>query len=123
MAYVKSSPSDLHTVVETPEFIGTARRLLADSERTAVINFLARNPTAGDVMASTGGARKLRWAARGKGKSGGVRVITYYAGPDVPVFLMAIFGKGEKANLSKAERNDLRAVLARIAAEYRKGAR
>ncbi len=80
-----------------------------------MIDFLAANPIAGELMKGTGGARKLRWGAKGKGKSGGARAITYYAGPAVPVFLMAIFGKGEKANLSKAERNELRDVLASLA--------
>lgn len=121
MAYIKLTRPELHTVVETPEFLTGARRVLTEAERVALINFLAENPTAGDVMQGTGGARKLRWGARGKGKSGGARAITYYAGPDVPVFLMAIFGKGEKANLSKAERNELRDVLASIVALYRKG--
>ena len=73
-------------------------------------------------MQGTGGARKLRWAAGSRGKSGGARAITYYAGPDVPVFLLTIFGKGERANLTKAERNDLRIALRDVADEYRKGA-
>ena len=73
-------------------------------------------------MVGTGGARKLRWAAKGRGKSGGVRVITFFGGPDVPVFLLTVFGKGERVNLSKAERNDLRKMLRRLAEEYRKGA-
>jgi hypothetical protein len=113
----------LRTVVETPEFLTGARRVLTEGERVALINFVAENPAAGDLMKGTGGARKLRWAARGKGKSGGARAITFYAGQDVPVFLMAIFGKDEKANLSKAERNELRDVLASIATAYRKGVR
>jgi hypothetical protein len=58
-------------------------------------------------MQGTGGIRKLRWPARGKGKSGGVRVIYYYHDGFMPLFLLTIFGKGEKANLSKAERNEL----------------
>ena len=62
-------------------------------------------------------------AAKGKGKSGGARAITFYSGRDLPVFLMTVFGKGEKANLTKTEQNELRDVLARIAAEYRKGVR
>jgi hypothetical protein len=74
-------------------------------------------------MQGTGGARKLRWGAKGKGKSGGARAITFYAGPDLPVFLMAVFEKGEKVNLSKAERNELHDVLASITAAYRKGAK
>ena len=58
-------------------------------------------------MQSTGGIRKLRWSAPGRGKSGGVRVIYYYHNGVVPLFLLTVFGKGEKANLNKAERNDL----------------
>jgi hypothetical protein len=121
MAYIQSSSAKLHAVIETPEFLSGARYVLAEAERIVLVNFLAENPMAGDLMQGTGGARKLRWAARGKGKSGGARAITFYAGPDVPVFLMAIFGKGDKANLSQAERNELRKVLADIVTEYRKG--
>ena len=121
MAYIKPAAPVLHTFVETPEFLIAARRVLTDAERAELVDFLAANPTAGDLMPGTGGARKLRWAAQGKGKSGGARAITYFGGRDVPVFLMAIFGKGEKANLTQAERNELRDVLAHIAAEYRKG--
>jgi hypothetical protein len=73
-------------------------------------------------MQGTGGARKLRWGAKSKGRRGGARAITYYGGPQVPVFLLAVFGKGDRANLSKAERNELRRALVELAAEYRKGA-
>lgn len=121
MAYIKPKVVRLHTVVETPEFLDAAKRVLTDAERLALVDFLAENPIAGDLMQGTGGARKLRWAARGKGKSGGARAITFYGGTDIPVFLMAVFGKGEKANLSKAERNELHGILASIAAVYRRG--
>ena len=65
------------TVVETPGFIRDASAALTDEERTDMISFLAANPEAGDVMAETGGGRKLRWKAQGRGKRGGVRVIYY----------------------------------------------
>jgi len=120
MAYIRPA---LQAVIETPEFLIAARQVLTDAERAALVDFLAANPTAGDLMPGTGGARKLRWAAKGKGKSGGARAITYFGGRDLPVFLMAIFGKGEKANLSQAERDELRDVLAHVATEYRKGVR
>ncbi len=111
----------LHTVVETPEFRRRVRGLLAETEREALIDHLAANPDAGEVMSGTGGARKFRWAAGGKGKSGGVRVITFYSGPPVPVFLLTVFGKGGKVNLSRAERNELRGVLGQLATAYREG--
>jgi mRNA-degrading endonuclease RelE of RelBE toxin-antitoxin system len=53
-------------------------------------------------MQVTGGLRKLRWSAHGKGKSGGVRVIYYYHNESIPLFLLTVFGKGEKVNLSKS---------------------
>lgn len=110
-----------HTIIETPDFRAVADRLLTEAERLALIASVAENPMQGDVMEGTGGARKLRWGYGNKGKSGGVRVIFYYAGDDVPVFMLDIFAKNEKANLSKAERNDLRDILQAIADEYRKG--
>ena len=122
VAYICNVVLRLHTVVETPEFVAGARRTLTDAERAGLIDYLAGTPSAGDLMQGTGGARKLRWGVRGRGKRGGVRVITYYGGPNLPVFLMAVFAKGERANLTKAERNELREVLASLAAEYRKGA-
>ncbi len=113
----------LHTVVETPEFHRQVRGVLTDAELKELIDYLAANPDAGDPISRTGGARKVRWAALGKGKRGGARVITFYSGSTVPVFLLTIFGKGEKVNLTMAERNELRKVLGGLVAEYRKGVR
>ena len=95
--------------------------MLTDAERLALVDHLAANPTAGDLMEGTGGARKVRWGARGKGKRGGARVISFYGGPGLPVFLLTLFGKGERANLSKAERNALRRLLADLVEVYRNG--
>lgn len=47
-------------------------------------------------------------------------MITFYSGKDTPVFLLAVYSKGEKANLSKAERNELKGILGDIVREYRK---
>jgi hypothetical protein len=88
-----------------------------------IIAAIAADPLAGDLMAGTGGARKLRHSGRGKGKSGGYRTIHYFGGDEVPVFVLALYGKGERDNLAKAERNALAAVLPKIADAYRKDAR
>jgi len=114
----------MHTVIETPEYLRDARAGgLTDSERLTIVDYIANHPDAGDSIPGTGGARKVRFAGRGKGKSGGYRIITFYTGPEFPVFLLNVFAKGEKINLTMAERNALKAILAEIAATYRKGAR
>ena len=83
-----------------------------------MVNYLAAHPAAGDIMQGTGGIRKLRWSAQGKGKSGGVRVIYYYHNKSIPLFLLTVFGKGEKANLSKSERNDLASLTSLLIKNY-----
>jgi len=65
------------TVVEMPQFIRQAEMVLSEEERFALIDHLAFNPEAGTVIPGTGGLRKLRWGIRGRGKSGGARIIYY----------------------------------------------
>jgi len=71
-------------------------------------------------MPGTGGARKLRWKALGRGKRGGVRVIFYFHNESLPLFLLNVFAKNEKANLTKAEQNEMRALLPKLIAGYQK---
>ena len=110
----------MHTVVETLAFLHDARALgLSDTERHAIVTWVASNPSAGDVIEGTGGARKVRFAGKGKGKSGGYRIITFYTGPDVPVFLLNVFAKNEKTDLAPKERRVLKTILASIVDVYR----
>lgn len=111
----------LHAVVETPSFIADAKAAgIDDGERTSIVEFLAARPEAGDPIKGTGGARKVRFRGRGKGKSGGYRVITFYSGEGLPVFLLNVFAKGDRVDLTQTERNDLRAELVRIVEAYRR---
>jgi len=108
----------MQTIVELPEFLKQCEKVLSESERLSIINYLAKHPAAGKIMQRTGGIRKLRWAARGKGKSGGVRVIYYYHNKSIPLFLLTLFGKGEKPNLSKAECNELNKITTLLVEKY-----
>ena len=92
---------------------------MSEDEVADLVNFLAENPTAGDEIPGTGGCRKVRVAGRGKGKSGGYRTITFFTGDTLPVFLITVFSKGERSDLSKSECNRLRALTKAIANEYR----
>ena len=108
----------MHTIVELPEFQRRAVALLSDSEKQGIISYLASHPQSGVVMQGTGGIRKLRWASGSKGKSGGVRVIYYYHNKSIPLFLLTVFGKSEKANLTRAERNELAKFTSILAKNY-----
>ena len=110
-------------LVETPEFRRRAKGLMTEAEIADLVDYLSLNPRSGDLMAGTGGARKLRWASAGRGKSGSNRVIYYYCADDVPLFLLSVFAKDTKANLTGAEKIALKAVLGRLAASYRTGVR
>lgn len=94
---------------------------MGDDEVLRLKVFLSENPDAGDLIPGTGGARKLRFARPGKGKSGGYRVVTFYTGEDIPVFLMDVYAKGEKINLSARERVELKKELESFVKEYRQG--
>jgi hypothetical protein len=112
----------VHVVVESPEFAADAKAAgLNEDEVRQIITLLAKRPDAGVLIPGTGGARKVRFAGRGRGKSGGYRVITFYSGVDLPVFLLTVFGKGAKIDLTPGERNELRRELADVAEVYRRG--
>jgi hypothetical protein len=111
----------VHAVIETPAYLADADEAgMTEEERFAAGDIVAADPLAGDVMRGTGGCRKIRVAGKGKGKSGGYRIVTFFTGPDLPVFLLTVFGKGERANLSSAERNALAKLTKRLVEDYRK---
>ena len=109
--FVIDNPLDYNfemlTVAELPEYIRKVEKLLSVTERLDIVNYLAAHPKAGDLMEGTGGIRKLRWGRGSQGKSGGVRVIYYFHNEAMPLYLLTLFAKNERANISKAERNEL----------------
>src|SRR5580658_592600 len=96
------------TVVETPTYLAVANKLFSEEERADIVALVAADPECGDVIRGTGGFRKVRVARRGMGKSGGARVVYIWRNERFPVFLITVFPKNEKENLSMAERNTLR---------------
>ena len=108
----------LNTVVEMPLFTRRIESHLNDEEQETFINYIAAHPTEGDLIEGTGGARKIRWAKPGRGKSGGIRVIYYHCNDDMPIFLLIVYGKNERSNLSKAERNASKVMIKQLVATY-----
>jgi hypothetical protein len=107
-------------VAETHVFRRHASRAgMTGEEIVRLKNFLSENPEAGDVIKGTGGATKVRFPKLGRGKSGSYRVITYFTGDDIPVFLMDVYSKGETVNLSARDRASLKKELEAFADDYR----
>ena len=110
----------MQTVIQSPTFLADCRDAgLSEDEISGIIVEISKGPLLGDLIPRTGGARKRRFAGRGKGKSGGYRTVSYYAGSDVPVLMLALVSKGERADLSEAERNVLRKELSGYVRDYR----
>lgn len=108
------------TVVETEVFLQRVEAILSESSRADLVHYLASNPEAGQLIRGTGGARKLRWAIAGKGKRGGARTIYYYHNESIPLFILDIYAKNEKSDLSEADKRSLKRVLAQIASQCTK---
>ncbi|MFD1510636.1 type II toxin-antitoxin system RelE/ParE family toxin [Lacimonas salitolerans] len=107
------------TVVETPEFQRRARSLMSEDERLALVDYVARNPMAG--VSIGGGVRKFRFARDGGGKSGGYRVIHFFsAEADMLIFLITVFAKNEKANLTPRGTDMVRQLGEALVASYRR---
>ena len=109
----------MQSVAETFVFSRRADALLTVRERDDLVTMLARAPLAGVVIPGTGGVRTLRFAADGRGKRGGFRVIYYVLTDDMPLVAITIYGKNEKSDLSEAERRGARAIVDAMKAELR----
>ena len=106
------------TVVETPAYLTAAKGVLSDAERVEVVTMVAENPEAGVPLG--GGIRKMRIARPGRGKRGGARVVFLFSGEDIPVFLLTVFAKNEKTDLSARERTSLIAAAQQMVEDYRR---
>jgi hypothetical protein len=109
----------LLTVVETSTFARRAEQLLTIEEYAELILFLALHPESGTVISGTGGLRKVRFAALGRGKSGGVRVIYYFFDNESPLYALMLYGKNEQADLSAEQKKHAAGLVARIKAAAR----
>lgn len=106
----------MQTVVELPEFLRRAKAIMSEDERVALVDYIAANPEAGISLG--GGLRKVRIAREGGGKSGGYRTVYVFGGAHLPIFLVTVFAKNEKDNLSKVEQAELVAMSKLLLVHY-----
>jgi hypothetical protein len=104
-------------IFETSIFTKKISTLLNDEEYRALQNVLVEMPGSGDIIQGSGGIRKIRWGASGRGKSGGARVIYYWATQHDQIFMLYAYAKNERDNLTKDQLSVLREV---VVAEFKK---
>jgi mRNA-degrading endonuclease RelE of RelBE toxin-antitoxin system len=90
-------------VIETPEFTRRLRALLTDEEYRQLQVALCLRPEQGALVPGGGGLRKIRWAKRGKGKRGGLRILYYWNPTEEIVYMLFIFPKAEREDLTPAQ--------------------
>jgi mRNA-degrading endonuclease RelE of RelBE toxin-antitoxin system len=105
------------TIIEFPSFLAQIGKCITAKERDDFIDYLAKNPGAGEEITGTGGVRKIRWSGNGKGKRGGVRVIYYFYNETAPVFLLTVYGKNEKEDLSSEQKKQMSTLAKLLKAE------
>jgi mRNA-degrading endonuclease RelE of RelBE toxin-antitoxin system len=107
----------MQSVAETPTFTRQAEKLFSEDEKMELVSFLSLHPLAGDLIPGTGGVRKLRFAASGRGKRGGARVVYYYLDEHLPLYALLAYPKNAKVDLSADEKRGVAAFVDAIKAE------
>ena len=100
------------TVAETPLFLRQAADIWDEAERDAFVSYIASNPEVGDVIPDTGGVRKVRWIRAGSGKRGGTRVIYFYHDGGRPLYLLMVYAKARREDMTSDEKRAVRALAA-----------
>jgi hypothetical protein len=98
-------------IIRTSNYAKRARKLLKEAEIKAAEDEIAQAPDAWPVIKSTGGVRKARAARGASGKSGGVRIIYYYVVVHEQIYLLDIYAKNERDNITEASKKMLRETV------------
>lgn len=110
--------SSLITVVETGPYLAAAARVMDEAERMAVVDMIAADPQAGDLIQDTGGLRKVRIPLQGRGKRGGARLVTFFHDAGMPVFLIAVYAKNVQKDLDQKQRKAAKTLTDAIRAQF-----
>ena len=101
----------LYSFRESPQFTKRMAGLMSDDEYSVLQWYLQQHVAEGDIVVGGGGLRKLRWKAPGRGKRGGLRLIYYWADARGCIYLVAVYAKNEKSDLTKQELQRLKVLV------------
>ncbi|HID52091.1 MAG TPA: hypothetical protein EYP41_08645 [Anaerolineae bacterium] len=97
--------------IETPIFTKLIKNLLPDDDYRKLQEILLMRPEAGDLIRGSGGVRKIRWSLPGKGKRGGLRIIYYWDKPEDIFYMLTVYKKSKKADLTRSQIKILRQLV------------
>lgn len=106
------------TIAFTKAFERSAIKVFSEAELIQLTNHLAFNPDEGLVIPGTGGLRKTRWPARSQGKRSGARIVYYFRDLNIPLYLLAVYTKGEKIDLTSEEKRTAQKMIGEIVAKH-----
>lgn len=103
-----------------PSFDRQAKKLLTVEAQEDLFDYLEAHPEKGDIIAGTGGVRKLRWVTgkNNKGKRGGVRVLYHYS-KNVLIILIMLYSKNDMENITDTEKNELKKLIPELVRKYK----
>ncbi len=108
----------LITIFETKHFLRLSKKLISEKDRYNLIWHLKAKPKDGDIIAGTGGIRKLRWSKPGSGKRGGIRVIYYFYDENGVVFLLSAYAKNDQSDLSSKEKKEYSKLVKELVSAF-----
>ena len=106
------------SVAEMKSATKDLQRFLSDDEREKLTVFLAFNPEGGDVVPGTGGVLKTRWPYKDKGKSSGLRIMYFFHDLNMPLYILAVYSKGETLRLTKREELQMHQLVKTLVREH-----
>ncbi len=110
----------LHSIAETQQFIRDAADAgLSEDQVKEITDTVSSDPLQGVEVQGSGGVRKIRVGGRGKGKSGGYRVMVAYVGEDAPTYLLALLSKGDRDTFTDRETAAMKAFTTAVRQNWR----
>jgi hypothetical protein len=100
-------------IIETSLFTKRIKELMTDELYSELKNTLVAYPESGKLIQGSGGLRKIRWGIASKGKRGGVRAVYYFANGKNQIFMLMVYAKNERSNLTKEQLSLLKKVAER----------
>ncbi|VAW69285.1 mRNA interferase YafQ [hydrothermal vent metagenome] len=98
-------------ILETPVFTRQITALISDDSYAELQQAIRLEPESGNIISGSGGLRKIRWKAEGRGKRGGIRVIYYWYVPGEQIYMLLAYAKNQQTDLSPEQKQVLKQLV------------